>query len=145
VKWFLPPLSFSRWFAFSFFVLVFAGVAFRVVCCFEGCCGSHWLRFQGGLQLQKLLSVSSGAVLRAARCFKYCFGFIVFGFWSVTFSAFVVNFAANNALQGTGQRRGVLVRCLPFKLFRSAACVAAQRPAPEFRRSASGETFDAIH
>ena len=96
--WFLP-VSPSGWFVVSKAVAASSGVAFRSARSFEGCCGFHWLRFQGGLQLQKLFSVSSGVVLRAARCFKYCFGFIVFGFWAVSFSTLAVNFAANMAFQ----------------------------------------------
>ena len=90
-------LQFQKLFSIS------SGVVFRSARSFEGCCGFHWLRFQGGLQLQKLLSVSSGAVLRAARCFKYCFSFIVFGFWAVAFSALVVTLPPTMHYKGPGK------------------------------------------
>ena len=117
MKWVLPPFSFSGWFAFSFFVLVFADFAFRVAHRFEGCCGFIWCRSQGGPLFQILFWFSS-----------------VSGFGQSHFSTLVVTLPPTWHSSGTGQRRGVLNHCLPFNFFCSAAVVAPQCPAPEFGR-----------
>jgi hypothetical protein len=84
------------------------------------------------LPFHSLFWFFAGVVLRAARCFKYCFGFIVFGFWAVAFSALVLTLPPTMHYKGPGKGAEFWIAAFLFNLFRSAAVAAAQRPAPEF-------------
>ena len=147
--WFLP-VSLSGWFAVSKAVAASTGFVFRVVCSFKSCFRFHPVSILGRIVVSKVVAASTGFAFRVVCSFKSCFRFhpVSFsgrpavsntvlassfsGFGPSLFQPLPLTLPPTWHSSGTGQRRGVLDRCLPFNLFRSAACVAAQRPAPEF-------------
>ena len=111
----LPLVSLSGRLVVSKAVVASTGFVFRVVCSFKSCFRFHPVSFSGRPAVSNTVLASSFS-----------------GFGPSLFQPLPLTLPPTWHSSGTGQRRGVLDRCLPFNLFRSAACVAAQRPAPEF-------------